>query len=153
MFHECEVRIEKSVRGSLFGITRLFRVMPNSDPEERIFLSTTMIDSFSCIPFRSPAFDCNEGVAMNESCCFTLTSAILKVDVVCDVAMTSTPNVLTTELHGPYTTNVLTTRVVNRFFIYPMGRIRACKIRFVSTGENLGKLCLVCKSNESKRCR
>ena len=31
----CEVRIDKSVRGSLFGITR----MPNSDPEGRIFLT------------------------------------------------------------------------------------------------------------------
>ena len=33
------VRIEKSVRGSLFGFTRLCWVMPNSDPEGRIFLS------------------------------------------------------------------------------------------------------------------
>ena len=31
--------MEKSVRGSLFGITRLCRVIPNSDPEGRIFLS------------------------------------------------------------------------------------------------------------------
>ena len=38
IFHGCEVRIEKCVRGSLFGITRLWRVMPNSDPEGRIFL-------------------------------------------------------------------------------------------------------------------
>ena len=38
IFHECEVRIEKSVIGSLFGITRLCRDMPNSDPEGRIFL-------------------------------------------------------------------------------------------------------------------
>ena len=30
-------------------------------------------------------------------------------------------------------------------FIYPTGRIRVCKIRFVSTGENHGKPCLVCK--------
>ena len=35
----CEVRIEKSVRGSLFGITRLCWVMPNSDPEGQSFLS------------------------------------------------------------------------------------------------------------------
>ena len=34
-------------------------------------------------------------------------SAILKVEVVCDVAMTSTPNVSTTELQTSYTTNVL----------------------------------------------
>ena len=48
-----------------------------------------------------------------------------------------------------YTTNVLTTRVVIRFFIYPTGRIRVCKIRFVSTGENRGKPCLVCKKTQS----
>ena len=30
-------------------------------------------------------------------------------------------------------------------FIYPTGRIRVCKIRFVNTGENLGKPCPVCK--------
>ena len=30
------VQVEKSERGSLFGITRLCRVMPNSDPEGRI---------------------------------------------------------------------------------------------------------------------
>ena len=31
------------------------------------------------------------------------------------------------------------------WFIYPTGRKRVCKIRFVSTGENRGKPCLVCK--------
>ena len=53
IFHGCEVRIEKSARGSLFGITKLCQVMPNSDPEGQIFFylyQTTMIDS-SCIPF------------------------------------------------------------------------------------------------------
>ena len=30
------------------------------------------------------------------------------------------------------------------FFIYPTGRIRVCKIRFVSTAENRGKPCGVC---------
>ena len=34
-----------------------------------------------------------------------------------------------------------------------MGRIRVYKIRFVSTGENCGKPCLVCKNNVSIRCR
>ena len=33
------------------------------------------------------------------------------------------------------------------FFIYFTGGIRVCKIRFVSTGENRGKPCLVCKKN------
>ena len=39
IFHGCEVRTEKAVRGSLFDITRFCRVMPNSDPQGRIFLS------------------------------------------------------------------------------------------------------------------
>ena len=57
---------------------------------------TTIIDSFSCIPF-----DFNVKVAINESCSYTLTSAILKVGVVCDVAMTSTPKVLMTGVTRP----------------------------------------------------
>ena len=49
IFHGCEVWIEKSARGSLFGISRLCRVMPNGDPEGSIFLSApkNMTDSFS----------------------------------------------------------------------------------------------------------
>ena len=70
----------------------LCRVMPNSDPEGPIFLSAPNNHDifFFLHAFRSPAFDINVGVAMNESCCFTLTPAILKVDVVCDATMTST---------------------------------------------------------------
>ena len=30
--------------------------------------------------------------------------------------------------------------------LYPRGQIRVCKIRFVSTGQNRGKPCLVCKT-------
>ena len=51
--------------------------------------------------------------------------------------MTSTPNVLTTELR-----DLLYNQCIdNMFFLifYPTGRIRVCKIRFVSTGENRGK--------------
>ena len=61
------MQIAKSVQGSLFGITRLC-----------ILLHT----------FSSTAFDFNVGVAINESHSYKLTSAILKVDVVCDVTMT-----------------------------------------------------------------
>ena len=43
-------------------------------------------------------FDFSIGVAINESRSYTLTSAILEVDVVYDATMTSTPNVLMTEL-------------------------------------------------------
>ena len=49
IFHGCEVRIEKSVRGPLFGITRLLTVIPSDGffyPHQ-----ITMIDSFSCMPF------------------------------------------------------------------------------------------------------
>ena len=74
-------------------------MMPNRDPEGWIFLSAPNSHDrvFFLHTFRAPAFDFNIGVAVNESHSFTLTSAILKIDVVCDVAMTSTPKVLTTE--------------------------------------------------------
>ena len=75
-------------------------MMPNSDPEGWIFLSApNNHDGFFFLhTFSSPAFDFKAAVATNESHSYTWTSAILKVDVVCDVAMTSTFNVLTTEL-------------------------------------------------------
>ena len=69
IFHGCEVQKEKSVQGSLFGITRLCWVMPNSDPEGRIFLSASNNHDrfFFLHTFWSPAFDFNVGVAINES--------------------------------------------------------------------------------------
>ena len=130
IFHECEVRIEKSVCGSLFGITRFCRVMPNSDPERQIFLSApNNLDRFFFLhTFWSLAFDFNIGVAINESLSYMLTSAILKFDVICDVTMTSTPNALTTELHDLLHNQ----RIINTLlfdFVYPTGRIRVCKTR------------------------
>ena len=67
--------------------------LPNSDPEGWIFLSApNNHDRFFFLhTFRSQAFDFNIGVASDKSFSFTLKSAILKVDVVCDVAMTSSP--------------------------------------------------------------
>ena len=94
IFHGCEMRIEKSVRGSLLGIT-----MPNSDPEGWNFLSTPINQDifFFLHTFSSTWYDYSVGVAINELHSSTLTSAILKVDVVCYVAMmSSSPNVLTT---------------------------------------------------------
>ena len=79
-------------------------MMQNSDPEGRIFLSASNNhDRFFFLHiFRAPAFDFNVEVAVYMSRFFTLTSAILKIDVifdiVCDATMTSTPKVLTTEL-------------------------------------------------------
>ena len=131
IFQECEVGIEKSVRGSLFGITWQTSWCQTVILRDWFFYphQTTMIDSFSCIPFDLPMFDFNVGVAINESCSLTLTSAILKVDVVCDL------------LYNQCIKNMC----CYSFFIYPMGRIRVCKIRFVSTGETRGKPYLVCK--------
>ena len=56
-------------------------MMPNSDPEGQIFLSApNNHDRFFFLhTFRSPAFNFNVGVAINESHSHTLTSTILKV--------------------------------------------------------------------------
>ena len=61
--------------------------MPSSDSEGRIFLSApNNHDRFFFLhTFWSPAFDFNVGVTINESRSYTLTYAILKVDVVCDL--------------------------------------------------------------------
>ena len=91
-------------------------------------------------------FDCNVGVPINELRSYTLTSAILKVDIVCDLAMTSTLNVLMTELHDRLYNQCIGNTSWFSIFIYPTGLIRVCKIRFASTGENRGKPCLVCKN-------
>ena len=117
--------------------------MPNSDPEGRIFISApNNHDRFFFLnTFWSPVFYFNVGVAINESRSYTLTFAILTFDVVCDVAMTSTPNALTTELRD-LLYNQCIGNTCFRFLSIP--RI-GCKIRFVSTDENLGKPCLVCK--------
>ena len=83
------------------------------------------------------------GVAINEPRSYTLTSAILKVDIICDVTMTSPHNVLITVTWLPIQPTYWQ-HVLFSFFIYPTGWIRVCKIGFVSIGENRGKP-LVCK--------
>ena len=62
-------------------------MIPNSDPKGQIFLfSSNNHDRFFFLPtFLSPAFDFNVRVDINESCSFMLTSAILKIDSLCDV--------------------------------------------------------------------
>ena len=80
---------------------------------------------------------------MNECFSYTLTITTLKIDV----AMTSTPNVLTTELYDLLHNQHIDNTCRYSFFIRPRGRIRLCKIRFVSTGEIRGKPCLVCKKS------
>ena len=59
IFHECEVQIEKSIQ-----------VMPNSDPEGRIFLSAlNNHDRFFFLhTFWSLAFDFNVELVINQSC-------------------------------------------------------------------------------------
>ena len=150
IYHRCEVQIKKiHPRVTVWCIMRLCQVMPNSDPEGQIFYphKTTMVDSFSCIPV---SFDLQGLNLMQESpnvsCSYTFKSTILKFDVVCDVIMTSTPNALTTELCDLLYNQCIDNTCCYSFFIYPTGRIRVCKIRFVSTGENGGKACLVCKN-------
>ena len=69
-------------------------------------------------------------------------SAILKGDVV----MTSTLNVLNTELRDLLYSQHIDNTCSYSFLIYPTGRIRVCKIRFISLGENRGKPCPVCKN-------
>ena len=136
------MRIEKSVRGSLFGITRLCRVMANSDPEGRIFLSSpNNHDRFFFLhTFWSPTFDFNVDVVINKSRSHTLTSAILEVDVICDVTVSSTPNVLRTELRDLLYNQCIENTCCFLLFIYPTGQIRLCKKRLsalVKIAENL----------------
>ena len=88
-----------------------------------------MIDSFSCI-----LFDLQRLIQR-----VSLMSPILKVDVICDIVMTSTQNVLTAELRDLLYNQCIYNTYSYSFFIYPTGRIRVCKIRFVSMGENRGK--------------
>ena len=120
---------------------------PNSNPEGRIFLfAPNKHDRFIFLhTFWSQAFDFNIGVAIKESRSYTLTSAILKVDIVYVVTMTSTPSFLTAELHDLLYNQCIGNTCCYSFLIYPTGRIRVCKIRFASTGKNRGKPCLVCK--------
>ena len=53
IYHYCLVWIQKSVRGSLFGIARLAEWWRTVILRDRFFYphQTVMIDSFSCIPF------------------------------------------------------------------------------------------------------
>ena len=138
------MKIEISVPGSLFGIMRLCRVMTKSDPEGRIFLSVPNNNDrlFFLHTLWSRAFDFNVGVAINESHSYTMTSAILKVDVVCDV----TPHVLATELRDLLYNQCIDNTYFS-FFIYPKGRISICKISFVSTGKKRRKPSPVCKKS------
>ena len=112
-------------------------VMPNSDPEGRIFLSVpNNHDRFFFLhTFWSPALDFNVGAPINESRSYTLMSAILKVEVLCDIT-TSTPKILTTVLHDLLYNQCIDNTCCYSFFIYPTGWIRVRKIRFVSTGQN-----------------
>ena len=58
-------------------------------------------------------------------------------------------NVLATELRDLIYNQCIDNTCCYSFFTRPTGRIRVCKIRFVSTGENRGKPCLVCKNRFS----
>ena len=132
IFHGCEVRIEKSVR---WVTVWHHEALPKAEwcqtviSKERIFLSApNNHDRFFFLhTFWSQAFDFNLGVAIDMSLSLKLPSAIMKVDV-CDVAMTSTPNFLTTELRDLLYNQCIDNACCYSFFIYPMGQIRVCKI-------------------------
>ena len=79
-----------------------------------------------------------------------LMSAILEVDVVFDVLMTSTPNVLRTELCDLLYNQCIVNTYCYLFFTYPTGQIRVCKVRLVSTGENLKNLVWYARKNISR---
>ena len=121
--------------------------MSNSDPGGQIFLSApNNHDRFFFLhTFLSPVFDFNVQVAINESRSYTLTSAILEVDIVCDVAMTSTSNILMTDLCDLLYNQCIDNTCCCSIYIYLTHWIRVCKIRFVSARKNCGKPCLVCK--------
>ena len=106
-----------------------------------IFLSASNNHNrFFFLPtFWSRTFNFNVGVAINESRSFTWMSAILKVEVICDVTMTSIPNVLTTELHDLLYNKCNDNTCCYSFFIYTTGRIKVCKIRFVTISKNRRK--------------
>ena len=67
---------------------------------------------------KSPAFNFKTGVAINEIRSYSLTSAILKVDFVCDVSMMSTPNVLMTELRDLLYNQCIDNMCCYSFYIY-----------------------------------
>ena len=124
--------IEKPVQGSLFGITRLCRVMPNSDPRDGLVYlrQTTMIDSFLLRTIWSPAFDFNAGVGINQSSSCMLTSAILKVDTIHCRSQRLNDRVTWPPIQPMYWQHVL-------LFTFYLSHVsdKVCKIRFVSTGQ------------------
>ena len=147
--HDAWVRgTDRKIRGSLFDITRLRRVMPKSDSEGLIFLPASKYhDKILFLAYLLISSVWFQRRTRHQQ--VTLTSTILKADVICGVVMTSIPNVLTTELRDFLYNQCIDNTCCYSFFIYPMGRIRVCKIRFVSPCENRGKPCLVCKKRIS----
>ena len=129
----------------------------NSDPEGRIFLSApNNHDRFFFLhTFWSPAFGFNIEVAIKETCFHMLKSAILNVDAVWRRNDVNYQHLKDRVMWHPIQ-RCIDNMCCYSFFICPTCRIRVCKIRFVSTGENRGKSCLVCKKMKSllsKQCR
>ena len=79
-----------------------------------------------------------------------LTSAISNIGVEYNVTMTSTPNILTTDLRDLLNNHCIDHTCYYSICTYPKGRISVCKIRFISTGKNCRKLCLVCRKIASR---
>ena len=144
IFHVCEDLSEgrclESRGFAEWGIRKFCWVMPNSDPEGRIFLSApNNHDRFFFLHILwPPAFYFNVGVCINESHSYSLSSAILEDDF-------NSQRHNASYMTSSYMTNQCIDMYCYSIFICPTGWIRVCQIRFVSTGENCGNPCLVCK--------
>ena len=126
-------------------VTKLCRVMPNTDPEGRIFLSAwNNHDRFFFLhAFRSPAFDLYVGHERGR----LLYAGVRHIEGRCRTWRHNDVNcnVLATELRDLIYNQCINNTCCNSFFISPTGRIK-CKIRIVSNGENRGNPCLVYKN-------
>ena len=122
------------------GVDRKFRlrslVIPNSDSEGRSFLSAPNHDRFFFLhTFWYPAFDFNVVIFLYVDICHIES-----------LHLTWRHNDANYQRLNDRVTwpPIQPMHVLLFLFIYPTGRIRVCKIRFVSTGENL--ICKKCIS-------
>ena len=94
-------------------------MMPNSDPEGQIFLSApNKQNKILFLAYFLISSDSFLGVTIDDSHSCMLTSAILEVDVKCDVTMTSVSSILETDLRDLYN-QCIDSLCCYLFFIYP----------------------------------
>ena len=114
------------------------------DSEGWIFLSAPNNHGrfFFLHTFWSPALDFNVGVAINKSLDVHHIESWRRMWHRNDINSQRLNNIVT----WPPIQPMYWQHVLLFAFIYPTGRIRVCKKRFVTSVENRGKPCLVCKS-------